>query len=120
MGVIGWTEYDLAVEAFVLLYGVMLCDASVTLAVRILRGERWWEAHSSHFYQRLVGLGYNHAQVTSFAAVIALWLSIYGTFVIHKVGPGWLWITLGLATLTVCGLTVRAKERTYVNKNENP
>ena len=119
MGVIGWTEYHLAVDAFVLLYGVMLCDSSVTLAVRILRGERWWEAHSSHYYQRLVSVGYNHAQVTSFAVVIALCLSIYGTFVIHKVGPGWLWITLGLVTLAICGLTVRAKERTYVTKDEN-
>ena len=119
MGVIGWTEYHLAVEAFVLLYGVMLCDSSVTLAVRILRGERWWEAHSSHFYQRLVGVGYNHAQVASLAVVITLCLSIFGTFVIHKVGPGWLWITLGLVTLAICGLTVRAKERTYVTKDEN-
>jgi len=118
MGVIGWTEYHLAVEAFVLLYGVMLCDSSVTLAVRILRGERWWEAHSSHFYQRLVGVGYNHAQVTWFAVVITLCLSIYGTFVIHKVGPGWLWITLGLVTLAICALTVQAKERTYVNNDE--
>ena len=72
MGSIGWTVYRLPVEAFVLLYGVMLCDTSVTLAVRIFKGERWWEAHSSHFYQRLVGLGYNHAQVTSFAVVSTL------------------------------------------------
>ena len=118
MGVIGWIEYHLAVEAFLLLYGVMLCDSSVTLAVRIFRGERWWEAHSSHYYQRLVGVGYNHAQVTSFAVVITLSLSIYGTFVIYKIGPGWLWITLGLATLATCGLTVRVKEQMYVDEDE--
>ena len=111
MGIIGWTVYRLPVEAFVLLYGVMLCDTSVTLAVRIFKGERWWEAHSSHFYQRLVGLGYNHAQVASLAVVITLCLSIYGSFVIHKVGPGWLWITLGLVTLAICAGAVLEKDK---------
>ena len=111
MSVIGWTKYYLPVEAILLLYGVALCDTSVTLSLRILRGERWWEAHSRHFYQRLVGLGYNHAQVATLAAAITLCLSIYGSFVIYKVGPGWLWITLGLATLVICGLRVRRKEQ---------
>jgi len=118
MGIIGWTVYRLPVEAFVLLYGVMLCDTSVTLVVRIFKGERWWEAHSSHFYQRLVGLGYNHAQVTSLTLVITLCLSIFGSFVIHNVGPGWLWMTLGLITLAICVLAVLEKERTCLNKNE--
>jgi len=118
MGIIGWTVYRLPVEAFVLLYGVMLCDTSVTLAARIFKGERWWEAHSSHFYQRLVGLGYNHAQVTSLTLVITLCLSIFGSFVIHNVGPGWLWMTLGLVTLAICALAVLEKERAYLNKNE--
>jgi len=35
-------------------------DASVTLAWRILRGERFWEAHKIHYYQRLVQLGWGH------------------------------------------------------------
>jgi len=118
MGIIGWSVYHLPVEAFALLYGVMLCDTSVTLAIRIFKGERWWEAHSSHFYQRLVGLGYNHAQVTSLAVVITICLSIYGSFVIHNVGPGWLWIMLGLVTLAICALVVLEKERVHFNKNE--
>ena len=110
MGIIGWTVYRLPVEAFVLLYGVMLCDTSVTLTVRIFKGERWWEAHSSHFYQRLVGLGYNHAQVTSLAMMVTVCLSIYATLLIHERGPQWLWILLGGLTLAGCGLTIKHKE----------
>ena len=119
MSVIGWTKYYLPVEAILLLYGVALCDTSVTLLLRIFRGERWWEAHSSHFYQRLVGLGYNHAQVASLAGIITVCLSIYGCFVVYKVGPSWLWFMLGLATLTMCGLTVRKKERKRLNQYED-
>ena len=110
MGIIGWTVYHLPVEAFVLLYGVMLCDTSVTLAVRIFRGERWWEAHSSHFYQRLVGLGYNHAQVSLFTVAVTLCLSIYATFLIGDVGSRFLWIALGGLTLVGCGMAIKHKE----------
>lgn len=35
-------------------------DASVTLVRRLLRGERVWQAHRSHYYQRLVQLGWGH------------------------------------------------------------
>ena len=118
MSVIGWTTHYLAVEAFVLLFGVMICDTTVTLSLRIFRGERWWEAHSEHFYQRLVGLGYNHAQVASLAAAITLYLSICGSLVIYKIGPVWLWVTLSLVTLVICGFTVQRKERMHLNQYE--
>lgn len=41
-----------------------LFDALVTLARRVYRRERWFEAHRSHYYQRLVQAGLSHRQVT--------------------------------------------------------
>jgi UDP-N-acetylmuramyl pentapeptide phosphotransferase/UDP-N-acetylglucosamine-1-phosphate transferase len=41
-----------------------LFDSLVTLVRRVLRGERWYEAHRTHYYQRLVSCGLSHAQVT--------------------------------------------------------
>lgn len=41
-----------------------LMDGTFTLIRRILAGERWYEAHRSHYYQRLVILGYPHRTVT--------------------------------------------------------
>ena len=58
-----------------------LVDASLTLARRIMRGERWWEAHSSHSYQLLarrfgthlpVTLGYLAATLIGAGAALAL------------------------------------------------
>lgn len=37
-----------------------LADATVTLLSRALRGERVWEAHRTHYYQRLVRQGAGH------------------------------------------------------------
>jgi UDP-N-acetylmuramyl pentapeptide phosphotransferase/UDP-N-acetylglucosamine-1-phosphate transferase len=43
----GWMQAPLLALPL-LVFGV---DASLTLARRILRGERWWEAHAQHAYQ---------------------------------------------------------------------
>ncbi len=40
-----------------------LADASLTLAGRVLRGERFWQAHRQHFYQRALGGRDDHAAV---------------------------------------------------------
>jgi UDP-N-acetylmuramyl pentapeptide phosphotransferase/UDP-N-acetylglucosamine-1-phosphate transferase len=38
-----------------------IADATLTLARRARRRERWWEGHRSHYYQRLSQLGAGHA-----------------------------------------------------------
>jgi UDP-N-acetylmuramyl pentapeptide phosphotransferase/UDP-N-acetylglucosamine-1-phosphate transferase len=44
----------------VLVFSPFIVDASVTLASRMLRGERFWLAHKSHYYQRLVESDWGH------------------------------------------------------------
>jgi UDP-GlcNAc:undecaprenyl-phosphate GlcNAc-1-phosphate transferase len=48
----------------VLLLGAFIFDTSVTLLRRILKGEKWFSAHRSHFYQRLINLHLSHRQVS--------------------------------------------------------
>lgn len=55
-----------------LLVSVFLVDASLTLAGRMLRRERWWEAHVQHAYQRWAnGIG-RHVPVTMAYGVATL------------------------------------------------
>jgi UDP-N-acetylmuramyl pentapeptide phosphotransferase/UDP-N-acetylglucosamine-1-phosphate transferase len=42
-----------------------LADATITLARRLLRGERIWQAHREHYYQRAVRRGLGHAAVVT-------------------------------------------------------
>jgi UDP-N-acetylmuramyl pentapeptide phosphotransferase/UDP-N-acetylglucosamine-1-phosphate transferase len=64
---IGWLLLALAAQghwvAALLLPGYYLADASLTLARRLMRGERIWQAHREHFYQHAVRQGRSHAQV---------------------------------------------------------
>jgi Fuc2NAc and GlcNAc transferase len=46
------------------LLAVFIVDATATLIRRVMKGERWYEAHRAHAYQRAVQAGYSHRQVT--------------------------------------------------------
>lgn len=61
LGLIGWRAGHWPLWFPVLAFSPFIVDASLTLARRALRGERVWEAHKSHYYQRLVQLGWGHA-----------------------------------------------------------
>lgn len=44
-----------------LVFSPFIADATWTLGRRLLRGERVWQAHREHYYQRMVRMGYGHA-----------------------------------------------------------
>lgn len=73
----GWLSY----AAWLVLAAVFITDATVTLLTRMLRGERWYEPHRSHAYQRLSRRWQGdrkagHRSVTLLvAAVNVLWLA---------------------------------------------
>ena len=47
-----------------------LADATITLARRVLRGEAFWRAHRSHYYQRLVLAGWSRRRLAVAAYVL--------------------------------------------------
>ena len=64
-----------------LLHANFVLDTGITLARRILRGERWYEAHREHFYQRLIRSGKSHAFVTLWE--MGLQLIVLGLMVVY-------------------------------------
>jgi Fuc2NAc and GlcNAc transferase len=74
-----------------------LVDATWTLARRIARGERWYEAHRQHLYQQLVVAGASHARVASALALGALVLTAAALGSWYSSSPSVAWSALGLA-----------------------
>jgi UDP-N-acetylmuramyl pentapeptide phosphotransferase/UDP-N-acetylglucosamine-1-phosphate transferase len=72
LGNIGVGGGRLPVELGLVILAPFVFDSLVTLARRVLRGERWYAAHRSHYYQRLVLCGLSHRQVTSLYAGLAI------------------------------------------------
>lgn len=66
---LGWCLLELAwrghVAAAVLLPLYYLADSTLTLLRRMLRGEPFWAAHRTHFYQRATDHGFTVTQVVS-------------------------------------------------------
>jgi UDP-GlcNAc:undecaprenyl-phosphate/decaprenyl-phosphate GlcNAc-1-phosphate transferase len=69
-------RWDVPFIAAVLPLFPFLFDATVTLVRRMLRRERWFAPHRTHFYQQLTTLGWSHAAVTSLWGALALGCSV--------------------------------------------
>lgn len=66
--IIGWMLLEIAAAgqwaAALILPAYYLADATITLVRRGLRGEKIWQAHKEHFYQRAHQRGLSHAAVS--------------------------------------------------------
>lgn len=58
--------------AGLLVFSPFIVDATVTLVRRILQRERIWVAHKTHYYQRLVLLGWGHRKTVLAAYILML------------------------------------------------
>jgi len=84
IAMIGSSSLNIPFSAFLILYAVYLADSGVTLLHRIVKKEKWWQAHRSHFYQRAVQSGYSHAQVSLGVMVINLLLAVLASLVVAE------------------------------------
>lgn len=73
LGYLGWGRGLWPAWFPVLVFSPFVVDASVTLVKRALRGERFWQAHKQHYYQRMVqiGLGHTRTALIQYALMLA-------------------------------------------------
>ena len=56
----GWRDGDWPLWFPGAVFAPFIADSTVTLLKRIGAGERFWQAHNKHYYQRLVRMGWGH------------------------------------------------------------
>ncbi|AMR68752.1 glycosyl transferase [Aquipseudomonas alcaligenes] len=94
--------------SWLILLGVFIVDASVTLLRRLLQGSRVYEAHCSHAYQHAARQLGRHLPVTLAVAVINLcWLLPLSLWAAHG-GYGFFILLLAYAPLILLALRYRA------------
>lgn len=83
MALLSLLHGSMTVWTWVLLLGVFIVDATLTLFVRIRNRQRWYEGHASHAYQNAARRYKSHAKVTITVILINFfwlgplaWLSI--------------------------------------------
>jgi Fuc2NAc and GlcNAc transferase len=67
-----------------LVMALFLADSTLTLLARVIRGERWYNAHRQHLYQRLIARGWTHGRVLLVYQLINLVLILPGIVVAAK------------------------------------
>ena len=87
------------IAAALLLPLYYLADATITLGLRARRGERVWEAHRSHFYQRALGHGFTVTAVD--AHVLGLNFLLAGLAALTILWPPAAWPALVLGAVAV-------------------
>lgn len=71
----------------VLVFSPFIVDATVTLLRRAMRGERVWQAHREHYYQRIIMSGFGHRK-TSLAAYALMALCAITACMLRLAAPG--------------------------------
>ncbi|HEX4984466.1 MAG TPA: glycosyltransferase family 4 protein [Burkholderiales bacterium] len=85
VGVAGWHGGLWPLWFPLAVFAPFVADASVTLARRLARGERVWQAHRQHYYQRLILAGWSHRRTAlaeyalMAACAIAAMAALHGT-----------------------------------------
>jgi UDP-N-acetylmuramyl pentapeptide phosphotransferase/UDP-N-acetylglucosamine-1-phosphate transferase len=105
---LGFLLLDLAIRGHwkiaVILPLYFLADATITLARRLVRGERIWQAHREHFYQKAVRRGLGHADVVK--RIIAADLMLIGCGWAAENGWGTASLAVSAATVIVAMATL--------------
>jgi UDP-N-acetylmuramyl pentapeptide phosphotransferase/UDP-N-acetylglucosamine-1-phosphate transferase len=96
----------------VLVFSPFVVDATVTLFRRLIRGERVWEAHRSHYYQRLVRLGWGHRKTVLWEYVLMLACAVSALWAVTlSVAGQWALILAWTTVYTVLAVLVSRLEQ---------
>jgi phospho-N-acetylmuramoyl-pentapeptide-transferase len=87
LGYWGWQHATWGWSLPVLAFFPFLADATVTLIRRALRGDKVWQAHREHYYQRLVRMGWSHRRLA--LAAYALMAVSGGLGLLANDRPAW-------------------------------
>ena len=107
----------------ILVFSPFIVDATITLVRRIFRGERVWEAHRSHYYQRLVQLGWGHRRTVLWEYLLMILCGV-SAIAATKMDGALQWVLLiiwimiySILIYYINRLEFRHKNCTYISTN---
>lgn len=98
----GVVQGSVSWPAALLVLAVFQVDAGLTLLRRVWAGERWYTAHRTHVYQKLMAKGWRHGQVLLAYAALNL-LIVAPALAVVSLMPRWEWASASAALLILIG-----------------
>ena len=112
LALVGERDGSVPAMTWLILLAVFIWDASFTLVRRVLAGERWYTAHRSHAYQRLVQMGCSHRRLAVLLLgynILVLWPLAYASAIWKNHAGG-----VALASVLVTGAIWLTINRLYL------
>src|SRR5260363_151378 len=99
-------------------FAPFILDASITLGRRVLRGEKFWQAHREHNYQRMIRMSKGHAITVRIWYVVMLLGAGFAVAGL-RIGIQAQWIIFGLwsGALLMCGWEVDRRGHVWTRLN---
>ena len=119
LGYWGWGTGVWPIWFPVMVFAPFIADASVTLAKRLARGEKFWQAHREHYYQRMVRSGIGHARTATYwYVVMALGIMLALAAIERSAVFQWTVVAVWALVLVAIGMVIDARWR-RVQSNSN-
>ena len=113
MALISMQHGSMTVWTWVLLLGVFIADATLTLFRRFWQNERWYEGHASHAYQNAARHYKSHSKVTITVILVnCVWLAPLAWFSVRWPDMGCYLAVLGITPLVVLAGRLQAGRTT--------
>jgi UDP-N-acetylmuramyl pentapeptide phosphotransferase/UDP-N-acetylglucosamine-1-phosphate transferase len=121
LGYWGWRGGAWPIWFPALVFSPFIGDASITLLRRLARGEKFWQAHREHYYQRMVRLGAGHRS-TALKWYLVMFVGIIIAQIALGCSPALQWgIVVGWAVvLVLMGAVVDARWRSFQSLTRQP
>lgn len=112
-----FTMWGVQIDVFdswigLLVFSPFIVDATVTLLRRFFRGEKIWQAHKAHYYQRVVQSGWGHRRTVLWAYVLMAACAASAVAALRlSVSMQWVMIGCWIVAYLMMALGVRRLER---------
>jgi UDP-N-acetylmuramyl pentapeptide phosphotransferase/UDP-N-acetylglucosamine-1-phosphate transferase len=114
LGYSGWLCGVWPIWLPVMVFAPFITDASITLARRLLRGEKFWQAHREHYYQRMVRSGMGHARTAiAWYAVMATGIMLAVSVLGRSPAVQWCVVVAWMVWLCLMGLAIDRRWRRF-------
>lgn len=120
LGYWGWRAAVWPLWFPAMVFAPFIADASVTLLRRLLRGEKFWEAHREHYYQRMVRSGMSHARMAGCWYVVMVGGIMLAVWALSRSGlQQWMIFAAWCCLLACMGIVIdRRWQRVRLDAND--
>ena len=119
LGILGWRSGTWPFWLPLLVFSVFIVDSGLTLAKRLIHRENPFQAHRSHYYQRLIRMGWSHT-ATALKAYTLMFASAVSAIAWQSAPASTVWVGLAAWSAILLSLAILIDRRWRASPMRTP